>query len=685
MLIVHKISPTVVPYFMDGRTAGRWTSSATRLLELPEVVTREDLNAVLRGQDPRSGRFLPQRRRARRRAGWDLIFSAPKSVSLLHAGDATGPVHQAHQGAVDAVLSHIESRLLAVRTDGTGRPLPGGGLIAARVHHEHNAAQEPHLHTHALVANLTPTATGWGAIKDDQWSLNRQGLAALYQLSLRRELELAGLDLEWRIGANGLADVASVPSAAVRAASTPTHLVASVGRFSARRQAQPQPWPDRVRAAGLVPGPGPDGDLTPPPGRRALEDDPGLTLRVTSRLAARRSDFRQADVIAALAATHAGGATPQEVLGWVDQFCRQSRQVASRTSGPRWTTALARRADDRLVDLLTRHQARSSGSGVDDGMVTILGAPPGQSLLLAHSDRLDRQRAVWASRGLRAAVDAPTAGAGLRWQVLTGLLAHRPGIPADIIVVDQADRRTTAELLRLVESAGRASARLVLVEGGTMPRLTNPTSHGFSEYADTAGRVSALETPVWGPDRGRDGDGRSTARPLSGREAAGALLTQWTDRGRGALLVGLGLDEVLGLNAAAAHLAGREGTRIRAPGHQAPGRLGYGTGDRVVVLRAGERRPPFATFGSIASMDLSGARVDIRWDGADRPERYGREVLAGLGPGWAATPSLAARAGRPVMLLGPEEATPRLRSLVQAATGPGRLGPEHDRQIILGR
>lgn len=684
MLVVRAVGPGVVPYFMDGRDPGSWTASAQRLLALPGPVRREALRRVLDGRHPVTGGPLQTVRRRRRRAGWDLIFTAPKSVSLLGAtaGDQS-VVGDAHAAAVSDVLDHLERGLTIWDSSAPGKRVPAGGLIGARFEHRLNAASEPHVHTHVLVANLTRTERGWTAVRAEPWYVGRESLGALYQMALRYRLRLRGLDLEWRMRPDGLADVAGVPTATVRAASTQARLVGALGPFAARRQAEPQAWRDRAERTGFEPDavtyawPPPSRPPDAPP-RGGPGDD--LTDRVTTRLAMRRSDFRQADVIVALSASLPGGCPPAEAMAWVERFCAASREVPSPTAGKRWTTALARSADDRLDALLEQRFRAGDGRRRP---VAVLASPPGRSELLAQAEHLARLRSQWEGEGLRAAVSVPDGLAAARWEVLTGLAPHRPGSRVDVLVVDRADRRSTAELLTLLEGVGIGAGGIVFVEGGTLPRLTNFASHGLAHFADRRGRFGCPPAPPWGPARPSPGG----VDFGSGRQAVGDLLARWAGTGGRELLVGLGLEEVRGLNRAARQLevGGRRSAARREAGGRRPAveLAGFATGDRVVVLRAGEHRPPYATFGRICGMDDRGREVSIRWDGDSRPSTYGPEVLAGLGHGWAATPRLASRAGRPVMLLGPVEAAPRLRALVRQSIERQPNGPE--RHLGLGR
>lgn len=678
MLLVRTLSPGAAAYFMDGRDPGSWTPAAERLLGVGGPVDGTALRRVLAGRHPLSDRPLAAARR-RRRAGWDLIFSAPKSVSLLAATAPEGGVGASHAAAVTDVLSHIESALTVWRSAAPHNAAPAGGLVAARFEHRVNSGTEPHLHTHVLVANMTRTDRGWSAVRGDQWYLGRQSLGALYQMALRHHLRHRGWDLEWRMRPDGMADLAGIPSSAVRAASTQTRLVAAVGPFEARQQAAPQRWEERAARTGYDAGAlRREADL----GAGAAHAAPlgaDVTARVTSRLAMRRSDFRRADVVVALSASLPGGCRPDAAMAWVEQFCAGSQRLPSPTSGSRWTSALARRADDRLLGLLgdmhvaagRRVDRSSSGPAGLEAAVTVLASRPGATDLVAQAEFLDRLRPDWSAAGIRAAVVAADPAAATRWQLLTGLPPHRPGVPVDVLVIDQADRRATPDLLTIVEAARASATSLVLVEGGTLPRLGSFASRALASFSEQIGRLSCGPAPAWEPAV----PGAAAGEDLWGRRAAGALLARWEAGGGRDLLVGLGLEEVRSLNRAVRLL-----TAVGPAGPASSNDAGrFGTGNRVIMLRSGSGRrspglPPYGTFGWVTAADER--HISVRWDGDRRSVPYGPELRADLGHGWAVTPGLARRLGRPVLLLGPLEAAPRLRGLARGSIERSLAGSE---------
>jgi AAA domain/TrwC relaxase len=97
----------------------------------------------------------------------------------------------------------------------------GEGFVAAAFRHRTSRAQDPHLHTHVIVANLARSADGaWRAL-DGEAILRTYRLAAgyLYEAHLRHELS-ASLGVRWTEPVKGMAEIEGVPEEAIRAFST---------------------------------------------------------------------------------------------------------------------------------------------------------------------------------------------------------------------------------------------------------------------------------------------------------------------------------------------------------------------------------------------------------------------------------------------------------------------------------
>ena len=100
------------------------------------------------------------------RPGLDITLSAPKSVSLEGLVFGERRVVRAHDEAVRETLDWIEADLLQTRgyDPATGkRPrVRADGMVAAGFRHLTSRNQDPQLHSHCIVANMTRNAEGAG-------------------------------------------------------------------------------------------------------------------------------------------------------------------------------------------------------------------------------------------------------------------------------------------------------------------------------------------------------------------------------------------------------------------------------------------------------------------------------------------------------------------------------------------
>ena len=148
-------------YAGRGESPGRWRGAGARGLGLASGgrVSRAEFMALMRGLDPRDGSVLRVMGTRSTVAGFDLTFSAPKSVSVLFAVDdehVASALLAAHERAVDSALGYLEREACWTRRgrDGADR-VRGEGFIGAAYRHRMSRAGDPQLHTHVVVANMT--------------------------------------------------------------------------------------------------------------------------------------------------------------------------------------------------------------------------------------------------------------------------------------------------------------------------------------------------------------------------------------------------------------------------------------------------------------------------------------------------------------------------------------------------
>jgi len=223
-----------------GGGPGRWTGEGAAGLGLVGSVDREALEDVLAGCRPVDGRPLVARRGGV--SGYDLTFTAPKSVSVLVAlapPEVGAEILSAHEASVDAAMGYVERRAAAVRrgTADERRIEPVAGLVEARFTHGVSRAHDPHLHTHVVVANLGHGPDGrWTALDGRGIHAHAPTAGALYDAELRHRLS-TGLGLQWRVTGRHTYELAGVDDEVVGAFSARSAEIraeAAAGRTSAR-------------------------------------------------------------------------------------------------------------------------------------------------------------------------------------------------------------------------------------------------------------------------------------------------------------------------------------------------------------------------------------------------------------------------------------------------------------------
>jgi conjugative relaxase-like TrwC/TraI family protein len=201
---------------IEGSEApGFWVGGGAHLLGLAGSVDELSLGALLRSRHPGSGEVLNPSADRIRRAGFDLTFAAPKSVSLLHglgSGEVTSAVAGAHTVAVLAAFDYLERRGVAVRRTigGERRTVASEGAVASAFLHRTSRALDPHLHTHVVLANLAAGEDGrYTALDSRGIFAHKAAAAAIYHAQLRFELT-GTLGVEWGPLSRGRADVKGV-------------------------------------------------------------------------------------------------------------------------------------------------------------------------------------------------------------------------------------------------------------------------------------------------------------------------------------------------------------------------------------------------------------------------------------------------------------------------------------------
>jgi conjugative relaxase-like TrwC/TraI family protein len=174
-------------------------------------VDHETFQNLLDGQLPNGKRIrLSQTKGSKDRKGIDFTFSAPKSVSIQALVKGDQRIVAAHDAAVKKSLDLLQE-FAATRKKQAGFSFRErtGKLVTATFRHELSRAQDPQLHTHAIVMTLTRRSDGeWRALSNEDMLKNVKVVGAFYRATLAAELKALGFDLrETRKGGWELAHI----------------------------------------------------------------------------------------------------------------------------------------------------------------------------------------------------------------------------------------------------------------------------------------------------------------------------------------------------------------------------------------------------------------------------------------------------------------------------------------------
>ncbi len=547
-----------------GRWIGRGATATGRACELDDG----ELETLLDG----AGLRRPPSDKAV--AGFDLTFRAPKSVSVLWAlsDDAVAlQAREAHDAAVEQAMGYMERQACKARRGRDGVvQVEGSGFVAAAFRHRVSRAEDPLLHTHVVLGNLTQGPDGrWTAL--DARHLYRHAKAAgyLYQAALREELtERLGVD--WTLVEKGTAEIAGVDReviehfsrrrqqilASLKERGLTSAKAAQVATLDTRPDKAPDPRPlerlreewraraaelglDQRELAGLL-------DQEPTTVRYMRVDVEGLTEH--------DSTFGRPELIQAAAQAFPTGAPVREVEQYADELRSQTEVVdvgqrAAQAGAPerRYSTrelldaersllaAADRREETARVPVAEEHvqaaiQARPTLGEDQEQMVRrlcastdpveVIRAPAGTGKTFA----LDIAREAWQASEVSVLGCALSARAAIE----LGEQAHIPsstiarlqkglreghGIPqGGVLIVDEAGMVGTRALADLAEHAARADAKLVLVgDDRQLPEIqAGGAFHALAERVETIDlRDVHRQTHQWDRDaltHLRDGD-----------------------------------------------------------------------------------------------------------------------------------------------------------------------------------
>ncbi|WP_288039371.1 MobF family relaxase [Acidiphilium sp.] len=187
-------------YYAEGGLApSEWLGQGAQALNLAGGVDHEQFARLLDGHV--AGQSLGTMREGdwEHRPGWDITFSAPKSVSIIAEVAGDRRLIAAHEYAVKIALRLAEQHFTAtrIREDGSIRRQGTGNLVIASFRHGTSRALDPQLHTHNVILNMTRDRAGqWRSLEPRAFYQMQKQLGAIYRQELAAAVRRLGYEIE---------------------------------------------------------------------------------------------------------------------------------------------------------------------------------------------------------------------------------------------------------------------------------------------------------------------------------------------------------------------------------------------------------------------------------------------------------------------------------------------------------
>ncbi len=199
-------------YSEQGTRAGQWTGKGAEALGLKGEIKKEDFSQMSRGVNPNTGERFRRKTLSRIRevngeitqvkeiAGWDMVISAPKTVSIVGLIGGDDRVRTAHEESVSAALERAEQQAQA--NLGGGKKEQTNNLVVARFQHDSARPSKdsfvaPQLHDHCFLMNATQREDGsWKPLESLELHRAQGYVKSVYYTELADRLQKLGYAVE---------------------------------------------------------------------------------------------------------------------------------------------------------------------------------------------------------------------------------------------------------------------------------------------------------------------------------------------------------------------------------------------------------------------------------------------------------------------------------------------------------
>lgn len=202
----------------EAKDAATWFGDGAAKLGFKDTIDEKAFATILQGDHP-GGTSLRREKEGQNthRAGVDMTFSAPKSVSIMALVGGDDRLIGAHDKAVKTALTWVEANAFNTRRyDENRQPIveKATGMIAGVYRHDLSRALDPQLHSHAVVANMAQSPDGkMRAVHNTAMFDNARLITAIYRAELTAQMRKIGYQV--REGRHGAPEIEGISQKAM--------------------------------------------------------------------------------------------------------------------------------------------------------------------------------------------------------------------------------------------------------------------------------------------------------------------------------------------------------------------------------------------------------------------------------------------------------------------------------------
>lgn len=190
-------------YYIQGICApnSQWFGNLSHEIGIEgKGVYANDFQKYLQGITPNGQELSSGRKKGSiHRPGYDLTFSAPKSVSIMAEVFENTIAIKAHQSAVEQTLKYIEETgiIYRQRVGKNVHSIKSTKMLVATFKHGTSRENDPATHTHCVLMNMTKDDNGnYKAITSETIYANKMLYGMVYRSFLANELVKSGFEIE---------------------------------------------------------------------------------------------------------------------------------------------------------------------------------------------------------------------------------------------------------------------------------------------------------------------------------------------------------------------------------------------------------------------------------------------------------------------------------------------------------